>query len=66
MHYASRYLKSISRIKMSKAGSDSETKEDEIAVVDAKPGVVGRIEELCQGSICQRPCHQVVHECEHS
>ena len=52
MHYASRYLKSISRIKMSKAGSDSETKEDEIAVVDAKPGVVGRIEELCQGSFC--------------
>ena len=35
---------------MSQARSDSEMKEDEIGVVEAKPGLVGRIEELCQAS----------------
>ena len=33
---------------MSHARSDSDMKEDEIGEFEPKPGLVGRIEELCQ------------------
>ena len=51
------YLRNTCRSRMSQTRSNSETKEDEIGVLETKPGLVGRIEELCQGSFCDHDQH---------
>ena len=43
---------------------ETKSEEDEIGVVEAKPGLATRIEELCQGSSSHRhPTHRLVLSC---